>query len=146
MPGAVVKILDWGLAGLRLPKGRQASERLPREENVGTADYISPEQAINSKGADIRTDIYSLGCTLYHLLTGTPPFPGKTTMQKLLKHQKEEPVPIQSLRPEVPDALARIVHKMMSKRPEERFATPAVAAVALATANSGARPPSHSNI
>ncbi len=132
---AVVKVLDWGLAGLRLPKGRQASERLPREENVGTADYISPEQAVNSKGADIRTDIYSLGCTLYHLLAGTPPFPGKTTMQKLLKHQKEEPVAIQKLRPDVPDALARVIQKMMSKRPEERYATPAGAAVALATAH-----------
>lgn len=136
---AVVKILDWGLAGLRLPKGRQAAERLPREENVGTADYISPEQAVNSKAADIRTDIYSLGCTLYHLLAGTPPFPGKTTMQKLLKHQKEEPLPIQKLRPDVPDALARAIQKMMSKRPEERYPTPSVAAVALAMAKQAGR-------
>src|SRR5204862_1141524 len=120
--GALIKILDWGLAGLRLPKGRQLSaDRLPREQNVGTADYISPEQALNSVAADIRTDIYSLGCTLYHLLAGMPPFPGKSVMQKLLKHQKEDPVPIQTLRPDVPDSLALIVKKMMSKRPEERY-------------------------
>jgi serine/threonine-protein kinase len=132
LPEAVVKVLDWGLAGLRLPKGRQAAViRSPREENVGTADYISPEQATNSTGADIRTDIYSLGCTLYHLLAGAPPFPGKSVMQKLLKHQKEEPLPIQVPRPDVPDHIAQVIHKMMAKRPEDRYPAPAVVAVAL---------------
>jgi hypothetical protein len=132
-PEAVLKVLDWGLAGLRLPKGRQASSvrTTPREDNVGTADYISPEQATNSTGADIRTDIYSLGCTLYHLLAGAPPFPGKSVMQKLLKHQKEEALPIQKVRPDVPDSIAQAIHKMMSKRPEDRYPAPAVVAVAL---------------
>jgi serine/threonine-protein kinase len=133
--GTVIKILDWGLAGLRLPRGRQqSSDRLPREQNVGTADYISPEQAVNSQGADIRTDLYSLGCTLYHLLAGAPPFPGKTAMQKLLQHQKEAAAPIQTVRPDVPETLAQVVHKLMAKRPEERFPTPALAAMALAMA------------
>lgn len=132
-PKAVVKILDWGLASLRLPKGGQRIfDHLPREQNVGTADYISPEQARNSAaGADIRTDIYSLGCTLYHLLAGTPPFSGKSIMQKLIKHQTEEPVPIQTLRPDVPESLALVIKKMMAKLPEDRFPTPSVVAVAL---------------
>lgn len=133
LQGAVIKVLDWGLAGLRLPKGRQKElSLLPREENVGTADYISPEQAQNSKGADIRTDIYSLGCTFYHLLTGTPPFPGKSLVQKLLKHQKEEPIPIRIHRPDVPDGVATIIQRMMAKKPEMRYPTPAFVALALA--------------
>lgn len=131
--GAVIKVLDWGLAGLRLPAGRQRQiSQLPREENVGTADYISPEQAQNSMTADIRTDIYSLGCTFYHLLTGQPPFSGKSIVQKLMKHQKEEAVPVRTHRPDVPEGVAAIIQRMMAKDPKSRYPTPAFVALALA--------------
>ena len=87
--GGQIKILDWGLAGLRLPVETQAAvDTLVPEGTVGTADYLSPEQALDIKHADIRSDLYSLGCTLYFLLTGRPPFPEGTLMQKLLPPAK----------------------------------------------------------
>jgi serine/threonine-protein kinase len=104
---------------------------LPTKPVIGTADYLSPEQARNADTADIRSDIYSLGCTFYYLLTGQPPFPGGSLMQKLIRHQQAEPVPAESLNPEVPAALAAVVRRMMAKKPEERFQTPAAVSLAL---------------
>lgn len=125
----VIKILDWGLARLQSPQGEGdpfASCSVNREEGmlIGTADYIAPEQARDPRLVDIRADIYSLGCTFYYLLTGQPPFPGTSLMQKLLQHQEEEPAAIQTLRPEVPEELAAIVRKMLAKQPEQRFQIP----------------------
>jgi len=88
---------------------------------LGTADYISPEQYVDSYSVDSRADIYSLGCTLYFALTGTVPFPFKTAGQKLKAHLKRRPTPVEELRPEVPKQIAGIVAKMMAKRPEKRF-------------------------
>jgi serine/threonine-protein kinase len=99
---------------------------------LGTADYLSPEQAKNPAAVDIRGDIYSLGCTLYFLLAGRPPFPGGTLMQKLLRHQQEEPMPIDALRPDMPAGLTAVVRRMMAKRTEDRYQTPAAVALALA--------------
>jgi serine/threonine-protein kinase len=129
----VVKILDWGLASLRPPAGRRAvAATQSKEDLVGTADYIAPEQATSPATANIRADVYSLGCTLYFLLTGRVPFPGGSLMQKLLQHQRAEPAPVTQLRAEVPAALASVLQRMMAKRPGERYQTPAAVATALA--------------
>jgi hypothetical protein len=128
-----VKILDWGLASLRPPASRaQAATTEPKEDLVGTADYIAPEQATSPATANIRADVYSLGCTLYFLLTGRVPFPGGSLMQKLLKHQRAEPAPLAQLRSEVPADLVSVLQRMMAKRPEGRYQTPAAVATALA--------------
>lgn len=116
-----VKLLDLGLAKLTED---ETSLTLANDENVlGTADYLAPEQALNSHSADHRSDIYSLGCTLYFLLTGRPPFPEGTISERLLKHQVEEPESLLKLRPDLPMSLIEICQKMMSKRPELRHDT-----------------------
>jgi serine/threonine-protein kinase len=129
----LVKILDWGLAGLRCPRGTgpQLLEALSKGL-IGTVDYLSPEQARNAATVDIRGDIYSLGCTFYYLLTGQSPFSGGTLMQKILKHQQEQPAPVDRFRGDVPPALAVVLGRMLAKVPEDRYQTPAALAVALA--------------
>jgi serine/threonine-protein kinase len=133
-PKAIIKVIDWGLADRRLPTGHQANlnAQSPKGEMVGTADYLAPEQAQDASKAGIQADIYSLGCTLYHLLTGQPPFPGGSLMQKLMKHRQAEPQPLQDLRPEIPAGITPIVKKMMAKKLEHRYRTPAMVAAALA--------------
>jgi serine/threonine protein kinase len=129
----LIKILDWGLASAT----RSADVAAVSDESgqaysvIGTADYLSPEQAGNPHGVDIRGDIYSLGCTLYFLLTGQTPFDGTTVIQKIMQHQTAEAAAVERLNPDVPPALAAIVRRMMAKKPEERFQTPAAVAVAL---------------
>jgi serine/threonine-protein kinase len=91
---------------------------------IGTADYIAPEQARDASLVDIRADVYSLGCTLYYMLTGQPPFPGASLMQKILQHQEAEPPPVQALRPDVPEEVGCIVQKMLAKKPEDRYQIP----------------------
>ncbi len=129
----LVKILDWGLASLRPPKSSGEENNLPQQCKavIGTADYFSPEQALNPDNVDIRGDIYSLGCTFYYLLTGHPPFPDGSLMQKILCHQKREPVPVDEIRPDLPMGLATIIKRMMAKKPEDRYRTPGAVAMAL---------------
>jgi serine/threonine-protein kinase len=98
---------------------------------VGTVDYLAPEQAVNASNVDTRADIYSLGCTFYYLLTGQVPFPGETALEKLIKHRSEEPAPVEQVRPEVPTEVGAVVRKMMAKRPEDRYQTPAEVAAVL---------------
>ncbi len=98
---------------------------------MGTPDYIAPEQARESHSVDIRADLYSLGCTFFYLLTGTVPFPKGSLIQKLTKHQFDEPPAIESLRPDVPVHISAIVRKLLAKRPDDRFQTPAELAEAL---------------
>ena len=89
---------------------------------MGTPDYLSPEQAQNSHGVDPRSDIYSLGCTLYFLLTARPPFlAAATRFDKLLAHAQDEPPAIREVRPEVPEGLAEVLAKMMAKNPADRY-------------------------
>src|SRR5262249_14016259 len=92
---------------------------------MGTPNYMAPEQADDAHAADIRSDLYSLGCTLYHLLTGQIPFPGGSLGDKLMKHRLNEPAPVEQLRPDVPPALAAVVRKLMAKKPEDRYQAPA---------------------
>jgi serine/threonine-protein kinase len=99
---------------------------------MGTPDFLSPEQARNLHRADIRSDLYSLGCTFYYLLTGRVPFPGGSALEKLVRQAVEEPAPLEQLRPGIPAAVAAIVRRLMAKDPAARFQTPAELAEALA--------------
>jgi serine/threonine-protein kinase len=137
-----VKILDFGLARLHEPKPEQAPSggaggsggSIFTQQNmvVGTPDYISPEQAKDLHKADIRSDLYSLGCTFYYLLTAQVPFPGGNTVEKLVRHGTEEPRPIREVRPDIPAEVAAIVQQTMAKDPAKRYATPADLVGALA--------------
>jgi serine/threonine-protein kinase len=121
----VVKILDLGLVRSDADAASGLTRQLDSRSILGTADYVAPEQAIDSSGVDIRADIYALGATLYFLLAGRPLFPEGRTAQKLVWQQIREPDRIDALRSDVPAGLAAVVHKMVAKKPEERFATPA---------------------
>ena len=122
-PRGVVKVLDMGLARWA-EDDKQASLTIAHEENVlGTADYLAPEQARDSHTVDKRADIYSLGCTLYFLLTGHPPFPEGTLAQRIWKHQNQSPKSIYEERKDAPTALVDLCNRMMSKQPEARFQT-----------------------
>ncbi len=130
----IVKILDLGLARLQTVDGGD-NELTSNSQIMGTADYMSPEQAKETHTVDIRADIYSLGCTLYKLLSGQPPFCSpnyNTPLQRLAGHMRD-PVPsVQYLRPDVPDDLATVIDGMLAKAAEDRPATPADVAAALA--------------
>lgn len=120
---ANVKILDMGLVR-SLTEDDASTTDLTRDGTVvGTPDYMSPEQSRNSSTVDPRADIYSLGCTLFYLLRGVPPYDSGTAIDKLIKHQLD-PVPdIRQYRPDVPPRLGAVIKKMMAKRPDERFQT-----------------------
>ena len=123
----IAKLTDLGLA---IDLADQ--DRVTRDgATVGTFDYVSPEQARHSHSVDTRSDIYSLGCTLYHMLTGQVPFPSASLPEKLFSHQASEPEPIRSLAPDVPEALEAVVARMMRKSPDDRYATPLDVAQAL---------------
>jgi serine/threonine-protein kinase len=132
--GATIKILDWGLADMRLPMAtgqQEPANTLQREETIGTADYLAPEQAMDATKVDIRADIYSLGCSFYYLLTGQPPFAGGSLLQKLLKHRETPAKPLAHMRPEAPAGIQPVLDKMMAKKPEDRYRSPASLAAAL---------------
>jgi serine/threonine protein kinase len=127
----VVKILDMGLA--RFFHDEEDVLTRKYDENVlGTADYLAPEQALDSHGVDIRADIYSLGATFYFCLTGRTPFTEGTVAQKLIWHQTRQPKAIRQTRPEVPEELAALIERMMSKDPSQRPQTPQEVAEELA--------------
>jgi serine/threonine protein kinase len=138
----VVKVLDLGLARLfeSDPTQPTSTELTAEGAVIGTPDFIAPEQALDARSADIRSDLYSLGSTLYFLLTGRPPFPGGSLAQKLLKHQLHDPTPVERLRPEVPPGVAAVVRRLMAKRPRDRYQTPGEAAQALAGAAASGAP------
>jgi formylglycine-generating enzyme required for sulfatase activity len=127
---AVVKVLDFGLA--KLSREVPADRTLTFEgQMLGTPDFIAPEQIVNARRADIRADIYSLGCTLYYLLTGGPPFQGTSLYDILQAHHSQEALPLNLARPKVPVELAALVAKMMAKEPKRRFQEPKNVAQAL---------------
>jgi eukaryotic-like serine/threonine-protein kinase len=121
-----VKILDLGLVRSQ-PNENDADAGLTRlhdEAVLGTVDYLSPEQAIDSHTVDIRSDVYSLGCTFYFLLTGAPPFAVGTLTERLMAHQSRSPTPLAMLRRDTPDSLSPIVDRMLAKRPQDRYQSP----------------------
>ena len=121
-PQGRAKLVDMGLAR-RFE--RDADHGLTQSGmTLGTFDYISPEQARDPRDVDVRSDLYSLGCTLFQMLTGRPPFPGGTVLQKLLQHQEEPPPDIRGLNPAVPPELARIITKLMAKDRDRRYQSP----------------------
>src|SRR5262249_3886237 len=116
-----VKILDFGLARLRRTDEGDPDNvpNLSRRSNtiLGTPDFVSPEQAHDLHAVDIRSDLYSLGCTFYYILSGRVPFPGGSTLEKLIRHRSEEPVPVDRLRPRVPLQVSGIVQHLLAKDP-----------------------------
>jgi serine/threonine protein kinase len=119
-----VKILDLGLARVTTPEvlDPQAAHT-HAGTTLGTLDYMAPEQARDARRADARSDLYSLGCTFYYLLTGRPPFEGGSQLDKAMAHALEAPPAVQQVRPDVPQAVADIVHKLLAKQPEDRYAS-----------------------
>lgn len=134
----VVKVLDFGLA--RFFEGDDTDRLTRTGASMGTPDFMAPEQARDSAAVDIRGDIYSLGCTLYYLLTGRVPFPGGTPWYKISRHQNDEPEPIEALRPQVSSELAAVVRRMMAKDPLARYQTPGDVVRALAPFHSVTAP------
>jgi hypothetical protein len=130
-PGVRVKLLDWGLARLTDGSASTKSDKAPDGELCGTPDFLAPERAGGRPSADVRGDLYSLGCTFYFLLTGQVPYPGGSWTEKLLRHSLDLPAPLNGLRPEVPADLAFIVERLMAREPEDRFANAAAVAAAL---------------
>jgi serine/threonine protein kinase len=129
----LLKIIDFGLARLQPPRDPLLPERrLTRLGTVmGTPDFIAPEQAVDTATADIRSDLYSLGCTFFYLLTGRTPFPRGTLMEKLKQHESKEPPAVEQINSAVPKELGVVVRKLMAKKPEHRYQTPAELAQAL---------------
>ena len=123
-----VKVLDFGLAGVT---AGEVSGLTGGNMVIGTPDYIAPEQAEDARTADTRSDVYSLGCTLYHLLAGRPPFRGESVLKKLDAHRTQQPVPLTTIRQDMTPALAELVARMLAKDPADRPQTPGEVAVAL---------------
>jgi serine/threonine protein kinase len=132
---STVKILDIGL-------GRELFDETVPEKSLdpgltsegvllGTPDYMAPEQARDARSADVRADIYSLGCVLYHVLAGQVPFPDSNIISQMIRHATEPSRPLKELNPAVPDGLQQIVSKMLAKEPAQRYQTPEKAAQAL---------------
>jgi serine/threonine protein kinase len=130
---ATVKLMDVGL-------GRTLFDEVDEGQNpeltasgvvLGSPDYMAPEQAREARAADIRSDIYSLGCALYHALAGQPPFPDSNLVRKMVKHATESPPPVRQFNRDVPDGLQQILDWMMAKDPAQRYPTPERAAQAL---------------
>jgi hypothetical protein len=132
-PRPVIKILDMGVARLFQLSDQEAPlTTLTRDGSViGTPDYVAPEQLEDPRNVDVRADLYSLGCTLYFLLTGSVPFPGGTLIQKLDKQRWTTAPAVNQLRPEVPPPVAAVVRRLMAKHPDDRYQSPGELAQAL---------------
>lgn len=133
----IAKLTDMGLA---IDLGDPDDIVTRDGATVGTFDYISPEQARHPREVDARSDIYSLGCSLYHMVAGRPPFPAQSLPEKLYAHQSAEPEPLIGRVDDVPPALDAVIRRMMAKKPDDRYETPAEVARVLGPLVSG--PPS----
>ncbi|MFO1043368.1 MAG: serine/threonine-protein kinase [Planctomycetaceae bacterium] len=128
----VVKLLDLGLARFFKTTDEESLTIKHDEKVLGTADYLAPEQAVDSHQVDARADIYSLGCTMYFALTGHPPFTDGTLVQRLLAHQTKVPPSVRYERPDIDDSLLEILDKMMAKKAADRYQTASEVSEALA--------------
>ncbi len=139
----LVKLADLGLARFmrNVDENQNLTARFDDNAILGTADFIAPEQTMNSSAVDIRADIYSLGHTLYFLLTGRMPFGDGTAAQKLVWHQMRQPEPVSTVRREVPASVQAVLSKMIEKRPADRYQTPAEVVEALRPLLAGPVPP-----
>ncbi len=122
-PNDHAKILDLGLALIAGETGAEREVVGGQGYVVGSMDYIAPEQTQDATAVDQRSDIYGLGCTLYFALAGKPPFPGGTALEKIQRHRREEPAPLEQLNRTVPPAFAALVRRLMAKDPARRVAT-----------------------
>lgn len=122
-PDGGVKILDLGLARFFKTTDEESLTLKHDERVIGTADYLAPEQAIDSHSVDSRADIYGLGCTFYCALTGHPPFTEGTLVQRLMAHQSQSAPPVTNERPEVPESLTKILDRTLAKKREDRYQT-----------------------
>jgi len=129
--GRTVKVLDVGLARSNRI-GKVASSLSQERRLIGSPDYASPEQVLDSRRVDPRADLYALGCTIYHMLAGHVPFPGGTLIAKALRHLSETPRPIEELRSDLPAGLGDAIRRLMARRRTHRYRTAAEAAAALA--------------
>src|SRR5579883_610087 len=127
----VIKVLDMGLARFFNKQQDSVTEKYDDKCVLGTADYLAPEQAVTNV-VDVRADIYSLGGTLYFMLTGQTPFPEGTIAAKLVAHQTREPRAVETFRTDVPAGILAVLRKMMAKKPEDRYQQPIEVAEALA--------------
>jgi eukaryotic-like serine/threonine-protein kinase len=129
---SMVKILDIGLGRQLYDPANQKKDELTNEGAIlGTPDYLAPEQARDPRRADIRADLYGLGCVMYHALTGVPPFADENLVRQMVRHAKESPRPLQELVHDVPKELNQVVQTMLAKDPAKRYQTPAQAAEAM---------------
>jgi serine/threonine protein kinase len=127
----LVKLVDFGLARLHGAVGTETL-MLDRSQNfAGTPDYVSPEQCQDVHAVDIRSDLYSLGCTFYFALTGRAPFEDAEGVAKLIRHLTETPPPVEDFRPDVPAGVSAILRRLLEKKPEQRYRTPLELAQAL---------------
>ena len=142
-PDGTVKVADFGLAFVLTAGPDEAAPHASTApggphtrlgDGCGTPDYIAPEQVRDAGAADIRSDLYSLGCTLYHLLAGRPPFAGGSGYSKVAGHLERTPPAIALIRPDLPPALLATIDTLLAKNPVDRFQTPRAAADALAAA------------
>jgi WD40 repeat protein/serine/threonine protein kinase len=131
--GTRVRVCNLGLTLFRPRRVQRCPPRPPRSEDseAAVADFLAPELASPVGRQDVCSNMYSLGCTFYFLLTGHVPFPGGSVETKLQRHLAEEPAPIEVVRPDTPPRVAAVVRKLMAKRPEDRFQAPAEVVAAL---------------
>jgi serine/threonine protein kinase len=141
---ATLKILDIGLGrelfDENVPEGDIETQLTQEGSVLGTPDYLAPEQAKDARAADIRSDIYSIGCVLFHCLTGQPPFPDTNIMAQMLKHATEAPAPLGLFLKDLPPGFQAVMDQFLAKRPDDRFQTPAEAAAALRPFVTGGSP------
>ncbi|QDT17106.1 serine/threonine-protein kinase [Alienimonas californiensis] len=123
-PDGIVKLVDLGLA--RKEAADSVGDLTVAGTTLGTFDYIAPEQAKDPRVADVRSDLYSLGCTLFHMLTGRPPYPEGTVLQKLLDHQNPQTPDVRDFNAKVPAPLAALCKSMMASDPAQRPQTPEI--------------------
>ncbi|MGA2065778.1 MAG: protein kinase [Thermoguttaceae bacterium] len=134
-----VKVLDFGLAYF-VSEARTADRLGAADVLLGSVDYMAPEQSVDPHATDIRADIYGMGCTLFFLLTGQPPFPGGTLSEKLQAHAQRAPPAVGDIRAGVPPALSLVLSRMLSKSPGNRYQTPLEVAFALSPFSQGGGP------